>query len=125
MLRIKDIPTELSKDHFGTNYSILAKTKDDDKIGLSADDRKFLEIMDMSFEGQKWSLDSTFTIQRATGHPTQQQVLALKRAYSLDVSLKNNPTKRDHMVTFMKGIIDRGAADVAPPIPEDKEYWYM
>lgn len=62
MLRIKEIPTELSKDHFGTNNSILAKTKDDDKIGLSADDRKFLEIMDMSFEGQKWSLDSTITI---------------------------------------------------------------
>lgn len=29
------------------------------------------------------------------------------------------------MVTFMKGIIDRGAAEVAPPIPEDKECWYL
>lgn len=53
------------------------------------------------------------------------KILALKRAHSLDVSLKKNLTKRDHMVTFMKGVIDRGAAEVAPQIPEDKKCWYL
>lgn len=67
-----------------------------------------------------WTAPLPFKEQRAI--LPNNKVLALKRAYSLDVSLKKNPTKRDHMVTFMKGIIDRGAADVAPPIPEDKEY---
>lgn len=62
MLRIKEIFIELFKDYFGINYSIFVKIKDDDKIGLFVDDRKFFEIMDMFFEGQKWLLDSIFII---------------------------------------------------------------
>lgn len=50
ILSVKEIHSELSKEHFSTNNSIFVKTKNDDKFGLSADDRKFLEIMDMSFE---------------------------------------------------------------------------
>lgn len=109
ILSIKEIHSELSKEHFSTNNSIFVKTKDDDKIGLSADDRKFLEIRDLSFEKDRsghWTAPLPFKEQRPI--LPNNKVLALKRAHSLDVSLRKNPTKRDHMVTFMKGIIDRG-----------------
>lgn len=126
ILSIKEIHSELSKEHFSTNNSIFVKTKDDDKISLSVDDRKFLEIMDTSFEKDRnshWTAPLPFKEQRPI--LPNNKVLALKRAHSLDVSLRKNPTKRDHMVTFMNDIIDRGAAEVAPPIPEDKECWYL
>lgn len=82
--------------------------------------------MDMSFEKDRnghWTAPLPFKEQRPI--LPNNKVLALKRAHSLDFSLRKNPTKRDHMVTFMKGIIDRGAAEVAPPISEDKECWNL
>ncbi|XP_048734152.2 uncharacterized protein LOC125650167 [Ostrea edulis] len=125
-LNIKEIHDSLSREKFGTDSSIFVKTRDDDKIGLSIDDREFLAIMDISFRKDgngHWTAPLPFKEQRPI--LPNNKVLALKRAHSLDVSLKKNPTKRDHMVTFMKGVIDRGAAEVAPPISEGKECWYL
>lgn len=50
ILSIKEIYSELFKEYFSINNSIFVKIKDDDKIGLFVDDRKFFEIMDMFFE---------------------------------------------------------------------------
>ncbi|XP_061191733.1 uncharacterized protein LOC133199970 [Saccostrea echinata] len=125
-LNIKEIHGGLSKEHFGTNSGIFVKTKDDDKLGLSVDDREFLTFMDKSFKKNSnghWTAPLPFKEQRPV--LPNNKVLALKRAHSLDVSLKKNPTKRDHMVSFMKGVIGRGAAEVAPPISEGRECWYL
>ncbi|XP_062592880.1 uncharacterized protein LOC134254337 [Saccostrea cucullata] len=125
-LNIKEIHDGLSKEHFATKSGIFVKTKDDDKLGLSVDDREFLTIMDRSFKRDStghWTAPLPFKEQRPV--LPNNRVLAAKRAHSLDVSLKKNPTKRDHMVTFMKGVIDRGAAEVPPPITEGRECWYL
>lgn len=50
ILSIKEIYSELFKEYFSINNSIFVKIKDDDKISLFVDDRKFFEIMDMFFE---------------------------------------------------------------------------
>lgn len=123
ILSIKEIHSELSKEHFSTNNSIFVKTKDDDKIGLQMIENS-LKSWTCSLKKDRnghWTAPLPFKEQRPI--LPNNKVLALKRAHSLDVSLRKNPTKRDHMVTFMKGIIDR--AEVAPPIPEDKECWYL
>ena len=53
------------------------------------------------------------------------RTLALKRAHVLDASLRKNPRKREHMVTFMKGLIDSGAMEEAPSLSSDTECWYL
>lgn len=50
---------------------------------------------------------------------------ALKRASLLHTSLLKNPTKRDHFVSFMEQIFKMGHVEVAPPLPESKECWYL
>lgn len=92
ILGIKEIHSELLKEYFDTNNNIFVKTKDDDKIGLSADDGKFIAIMDMSFEKDRnghWTAPLPFKEQRPI--LPNNKVLALKRAHSLDVSLKKIP----------------------------------
>lgn len=49
---------------------------------------------------------------------------AWKRAKILDSSLRKNPLKRDHFITFMNKVFMSGAAEKAPTIiPE--ECWYL
>ena len=43
----------------------------------------------------------------------------------LHTSLQNNNIKREHLVTFMKGILDNDHAEVAPPLDKDEECWYL
>ncbi|XP_060077584.1 uncharacterized protein LOC132557112 [Ylistrum balloti] len=75
--------------------------------------------------GGSWSAVLPFRVPRS--RLPNNQPLALKRACMLDASLKKNHMKRDHMVAFMKKIIDRGHAEVASPISidDDRERWYL
>ncbi|XP_069114405.1 uncharacterized protein [Argopecten irradians] len=51
--------------------------------------------------------------------------LAYKRAKSLEANLRKDPTKRAHFITFMDEILRRGHAEVAPPVQENEEVWYL
>jgi hypothetical protein len=56
--------------------------------------------------------------------PNNRQ-LAYRRARSLDATLKSDPVKRGHFLTFMDDIFSHGHAEVAPPVKEDEEVWYF
>ena len=43
----------------------------------------------------------------------------------LHTSLQNNHVKREHLVTFMKRILDNDHAEVAPLLDIDEECWYL
>ena len=49
---------------------------------------------------------------------------ALKHARTLTSSLKD-PLKRQHFTTFMKDIFDAGHAEIAPPLQDNEECWYL
>lgn len=36
-----------------------------------------------------------------------------------------NPTKMDHALTIMEGILSKGQAEVAPSLESDNECWYL
>ncbi|VDI34624.1 Hypothetical predicted protein [Mytilus galloprovincialis] len=50
---------------------------------------------------------------------------ALHRANMLDASLNRNPVKREHFLTFMSKILDNNHAELAPPLGEHEECWYL
>ena len=52
------------------------------------------------------------------------RLYALKRAL-LHASLLKDPKKRDHFVSFMEQILKIGHAEVAPPLSESQECWYL
>ena len=106
--------------------TVFHKAPNDEKPGLSSEDRECLKLMDKEFtkdsEGY-WTAPLPFRSNRPKLPNNKEQ--ALKRARSLHISMQKDPLKREHMLTFMQGILERGHAEIAPPIHGDKERWYL
>ncbi|XP_069110180.1 uncharacterized protein [Argopecten irradians] len=103
---------------------IFHKTPDDNKIGLSADDRQFVKLMESDLtkdSSGKWMAPLPFREPKSTLPNNRNQVL--HRAKLFDKSLQQNVLKRQHMVEFMDKVFKSGAAEVA--VETDKEKWYL
>ena len=111
-------------DDFGKD--VFQRTKDDEKLGMSADDKQFLDIMDDGFErdaNNNWIAPLPFRKPRSR-LPNNRSV-ALRRAKSLEASLKRDPLKLEHFLTFMEGILTNGHAELAPQLAQDEECWFL
>ena len=105
--------------------SVFERTQDDEKTGLSVEDRVFLDIMDSEFTRGptgNWVAPLPFRDNKCQLPNNRSQ--AVKRARTLDKDLKKNDEKRNHFVTFMKTIIESGHAELAPPLNQN-ESWYL
>ncbi|XP_052761778.1 uncharacterized protein LOC128204401 [Mya arenaria] len=106
---------------------VFRRQPDDNKVGLSAEDRSFLRIMNSEFAMDKsgqWTAPLPFKSPRPMLPDNKEQVF--KRAVSLKKSLEQNPEKCQQLVQFMQKIFDNGAAEKAPTRDEDgKENWYL
>ncbi|XP_069129320.1 uncharacterized protein [Argopecten irradians] len=105
---------------------VFKTTKHDNKVGLSVDDKLFMDIMDRDVtkdHNGNWVAPLPF-------HATRPKLpnnrnMALRRAQNLSVGLRKNPTKRQHFTTFMKRMFDSNHAELAPPMTSDEESWYL
>ncbi|XP_052791490.1 uncharacterized protein LOC128225631 [Mya arenaria] len=105
---------------------IFRKTKDDDKPGLSVEDREFMSLMNENFvrgPAGNWTAPLPFKSYRP--RLPNNKVLAERRAKLLHVSLKKNPTKKQHFVEFMSKILENGHAEVAPELKPNEECWFL
>ncbi|XP_062583636.1 uncharacterized protein LOC134245361 [Saccostrea cucullata] len=106
--------------------SIFMKRKDDETVGLSVDDKDFIRTMDQDVHisvESNWEAPLPFREKR---QPLPNNSLyALKRAQNLDISLRKDPTKQEHFMSFMKKIFDNNHAEIAPPLKEKEECWYL
>lgn len=95
-------------------------------MALSIEDEKFVELIDKDFkknvDGQ-WEAPLPFRTQRPPLPNNKLQ--AINRASALDRSLRRNPTKKEHVSTFMGKIFEKGHAEEAPPLPDNKERCYL
>ena len=114
---------------FGHNIlgdAVFERNNNDEKLGLSYEDREFLHIMDREFhrgpEGN-WVAPLPFRSQRSQLPNNRTQ--ALKRAKTLDRDLQRNPLKRQHFTAFMQKVLDCGHAELTPPLKEGEECWYL
>ena len=107
-------------------YDIFTKTKDDDKPGMSYEDKIFLKQMNDQFTKDStgsWVSPLPFRTPRQRLPNNKQQ--AQRRAEFLESSLKKNAVKREHFLVFMGKILDNNHAEVAPPLQENEERWYL
>lgn len=96
--------------------SVFGTTDADEKIGYSTDDREFLELMNWEFHQDsngKWTAPLPFHANRPV--PPNNRSQALRRATTLDRSLKKNPTKCCYAIKFMQDIFQKEHAELAPP----------
>ena len=105
---------------------VFIRSPDDNKVSLSVDDRKFLEIMGHSFERNEkghWIAPLPFRSPRQRLPNNFKQ--ALRRANLFEAALCKNPVKRQHSVDFMSNIFEHGHAEIAPTSKPDEECWFL
>lgn len=70
-------------------------------------------------------MESNFTKDSSGRWTYNNREQALKRAKSFDLSLNRDPNKQQHTLEFMQKIIDNGRAEIASPVDEKTEHWYL
>lgn len=105
---------------------LFNRTKDDNKIGMSIEDKMFMKQMDIEFlrdHTGSWMAPLPFREKRQPLPNNREQ--AVQRAKLLDVSLRKNKLKKEHFLTFMGKILDNNHAGVAPELSDGEECWYL
>lgn len=105
---------------------IFQRIPGDEKPGLSIEDRKFLHIMDAGFQRTsdgKWQAPLPFRHCRPV--LPDNRSLALRRARSLDISLRCNHLKYEQVKEFMERLLVNQHAELAPELPMSVERWYL
>ncbi len=131
-LKLKEgYPDQVEADVFSSPSDDLGKTvfdrtNQDDKLGMSIEDREFLHIMDQEMvkdDSGSWTAPLPFRSPRPPLPNNRSQ--ALNRANALRRSLLKDSVKKEHFVTFMEQIFENNHAELAPPLQPDQECWYL
>ncbi|XP_056017477.1 uncharacterized protein LOC130053871 [Ostrea edulis] len=121
---LKEIPFRTREDRFAS--TVFERTKHDDKIGLSCEDRTFMEIMDKELHKDidgSWCAPLLFKPSRE--RLPNNRKMALHRAMSLEKGLKKDSTKCEHFIAFMEKLLICKHAKIAPDLVEGEEVWYI
>lgn len=70
-------------------------------------------------------MDSPFALPVELTPLANNREQALKRAKSFDMGLKRDPNKQQHTLEFMQKMFDNGHAEIASPVDEKTEHWYL
>ena len=106
--------------------NVFAKSPNDNKVGTSVEDREFLQIMDNDFsrtEHGNWQAPLPFRKDRPI--LPNNRAYTLRRAMNLHNSLMKDEQKCEHMMTFVGKMLERGHAELAPPLKEGEECWFL
>ena len=109
-----------------TEDLIFRKIREDEKQGLSVEDRKFLSIMQKDFakdSNGNWVAPLPFRGNEP--NLTSNREYVLNRMNSLHKGLLKNAEKKKHMVDFMRSIFDQDHAEIAPTLLPHEECWYL
>ncbi|VDI07788.1 Hypothetical predicted protein [Mytilus galloprovincialis] len=125
---MEETPSDLvlndQDDSFG--MTIFERTKEDNETGTSVEDRTFLEIMNKDMHKDKndhWIAPLPFRSPRPVLQNNRAH--ALFRARNLDRTLQRDVLKKYQFTEFMQGILEQGHAELAPPVTEHEECWYL
>ena len=105
---------------------IFQRTEDDNKVAPSIEDKLFIELMDKESyidDGNSWVAPLPFRPSRPLLPNNREQ--ALNRFNSLCRTLGRKPEMKEHFVTFMQRIFDQDHAELAPPLTNREECWYL
>lgn len=107
-------------------HSVFVRSECDDKQAMSIDDKRFLTIMDNEVHQNhenSWVAPLPFRSPRRRLPDNREQ--ALNRLCSLRKMLEKKTEMKNHYIQFMQKILDNDQAEPAPPLPKNKEHWYL
>lgn len=106
--------------------SVFTKTEHDNKPAPSMEDKTFLTLMDAKVyrdEDNSWVAPLPFRKPRQRLPNNKEQ--AISQFTSLQRTLKRKPEMQHQYVEFMGKVFTSGHAEVAPPLKESEEFWYL
>lgn len=111
-------------DHLGCN--VFKRTKEDNQVAPSIQDASFMKIMK---DGLQKDTNNSWVAPLPFKSPRQQlpnnRPQALKRLKSLIHNFERKPEMREHFLSFMEQMFKNGHAELAPPLGEEEERWYL
>ena len=112
----------------GLARNVFVRTENDDKPGMSVEDRKFVDIMERNLEKNdagNWTAPLPFRREVITLPESRGE--AYKRLKSTRKTLDRNPIMKQHYFAFMKNLFDKGHAEPVPPQDPTllKPCWYL
>lgn len=117
-------PSCMSLETLG--QSVFIETALDNKPGPSVEDTIFLQLMDAEMfrdHSNHWVAPLPFRPQRQL--LSNNREYALSRLHSLQKTLQRKPKVKDQFLEFMDKIFQNNHAEVAPPLKENEECWYL
>ena len=113
-----------SDEKFG--QSVFRQTKHDNKLALSMEDMLFLRTMEKEvFQDSSNSWVAPLPFRKPRKLLPNNRSYAMCRFKSLYRTLEKHPVMKSHFTEFMQKILDSHHAELAPPVQEGKEYWYL
>ncbi|XP_073769028.1 uncharacterized protein [Danio rerio] len=111
-------------DCLGDN--VFQRTKEDNQVAPSIQDATFMKIMD---EGLRKDSNNSWVAPLPFKSPRPRlpnnRIQALKRLISLKHNFERKPIMKEHFLKFMEKIFKNGHAELAPPLDEKEEQWYL
>ena len=122
--------TECS-DSKNTAEDVYCATQNDNDVGLSIEDRRFMEIMEIGFHKNKlgnWEMPLPFRSQNVS--MPINRAYAVKRLTGLLQTFKRKPQMGKDYIEFMSKILDKGHTVPVPneeisPSENSGRIWYL
>lgn len=127
-LVIKDspMPNSFTKQPLDIDDKIFLLTPDDNKPGLSTEDRIFLEEMERNFrKNSDGNREAPLPFKSQRPRLPNNRSMALDRANRFDACLKRDHVKQKHFIDFMQKLFDHKHVEVAPSVDKEEEVWYL
>ncbi|XP_035995613.1 uncharacterized protein LOC110368714 isoform X1 [Fundulus heteroclitus] len=105
---------------------VFERTENDNQRALSFEDETFLKIMEKEVhqdESNNWIAPLPFKSPRLPLPNNRDQ--ALSRLNSLRRNLNNKPQMKEQFSEFMDKLFENHHAEIAPPIIDNTECWYL
>ncbi|XP_041432389.1 uncharacterized protein LOC121398035 [Xenopus laevis] len=112
------------RDHLGC--TVFHRSREDNKVAMSIEDRLFLEIMNQGMTKDKsksWVAPLPFRPKRQRLPDNKE--LVYNRFISLKHKLQKTPEMKEHFFTFMERIFQNNHAEMAPALRDSEERWYL
>ncbi|XP_034075900.1 uncharacterized protein LOC117548634 [Gymnodraco acuticeps] len=117
-------PSTIDEENLG--QFIFRRTPSDHKLAPSIDDTRFLRIMDSEVHqdnSNSWVAPLPFKTPRQ--RLPNNRDCAYNRLISLRRTLEKRPQMKTHFLEFIEKLFKNEHAEVAPPLQEGQEVWYL
>ena len=112
----------------GLGDNVFACTNDDNRPGMSVEDRKFIQIMNSSlarYESGSW--EAPLPVREKFNKLPDNREDAVKRLRSTRRTLDKKPLMKQHYFDFMQKLLEKGHAEPAPKaeLSPSSPRWYL